>query len=243
MHALSDGLTRAGSAPAVLAGTIAVVSWVKGPADARTIIAGLLLWAFLSGGILDRYARNRATRGRGFFGASGAHFVPMLRLALGLVLVNAGVYYGLAPRIGNPYVMAVAIVLLSAVALIAVYAQIRIAVEDRRSALGAVLGATRFIRRNPAAIGLYLLLAAALWGALSTLSSITPAAPDGWGALALTLAHSAVVSFLVLALYASGVALFQSRLAHASYTAAPPIEWPDSPAAEAITNRNPGTAP
>jgi hypothetical protein len=28
--------------------------------------------------------------------------------------------------------------------------------------------------------------------------------------------------------------LFQGRLAHAGYTAAPPAVWPDSPAAEAI---------
>jgi len=32
----------------------------------------------------------------------------------------------------------------------------------------------------------------------------------------------------------SQTALFQSHLAHASYTAAPVPEWPESPAAEAI---------
>jgi hypothetical protein len=40
----------------------------------------------------------------------------------------------------------------------------------------------------------------------------------------------------MLWMYASGVALFQLRLAHAGYTAAPRIEWPESPAAEAIAN-------
>jgi hypothetical protein len=242
-HAFRDGIARAVSAPAVLAGTIAVVAWLKGPADTRNVIAGLLLWAFLSGGILDRYARNRATRGRGFFGASGAHFMAMLRLGFAIAVVNAAVHYVLAPRVSNPYVMAVGIVLLTALALIAVYSQIRIVVEDRRSALGAVLGAARFIRRNPAAIVLYVLFAALLWAATWTLSAISPEAPGPWSAALMTTLHTAVVSFLTLALYASGVALFQSRLAHASYTAAPPIEWPDSPAAEAITNRIPGTAP
>jgi hypothetical protein len=29
---------------------------------------------------------------------------------------------------------------------------------------------------------------------------------------------------------------FQGALAHAAYTAAPPIVWPDSPAAESIIN-------
>lgn len=243
MHALSDGLTRAASAPAVLAGTIAVLSWLKGPADARSAIAALLLWAFLSGGILDRYARNRATRGRGFFGACGAHFPPMLRLGLIVVLVNGVIRYALATRAGNPSIMRVAIVLLAAIALIAVYAQIRLVVEDRRSALGAVLGAVRFIRRNPAAVGIYLLFAALLWGVTWTFSAVAPEVPTWWGAMALTITYTAIISFVVLALYASGVALFQSRLAHASYTAAPPMVWPDSPAAEAITNRTPDVTP
>jgi hypothetical protein len=36
---------------------------------------------------------------------------------------------------------------------------------------------------------------------------------------------------------ASQTALFQSHLAHASYTAAPEPVWPDSAVAESITNR------
>src|SRR5882672_8619861 len=36
--------------------------------------AWLVVWCFLSGGIIDRFARDRPTRGRGFFGACGAHF-------------------------------------------------------------------------------------------------------------------------------------------------------------------------
>ena len=39
-----------------------------------------------------------------------------------------------------------------------------------------------------------------------------------------------------LLFYASQVSFFQSRLAHAAYTAAPPVVWPDSPAAESIGN-------
>jgi len=38
-------------------------------------------------------------------------------------------------------------------------------------------------------------------------------------------------------------AFFQSRLAHASYTAGPPLVWPESPAAEAITNLSPSARP
>ena len=43
--------------------------------------------------------------------------------------------------------------------------------------------------------------------------------------------------------YATGVALFQSRLAHAGYTAAPPAVWPESASAEAIANAAPTITP
>jgi hypothetical protein len=39
-----------------------------------------------------------------------------------------------------------------------------------------------------------------------------------------------------LLFYASQVAYFQGQLAHRAYTAAPPVVWPDSPAAESIGN-------
>ena len=42
--------------------------------------------------------------------------------------------------------------------------------------------------------------------------------------------------YLKLLFYASQTAYFQSALAHASYTAAPALVWPESPAAEAIVN-------
>src|SRR5687768_9313908 len=43
--------------------------------------AYLLLWLFLGGGILDRYARARPTRSYEFFTACGVYFVRFLRLA------------------------------------------------------------------------------------------------------------------------------------------------------------------
>jgi hypothetical protein len=55
-------------------------------------------------------------------------------------------------------------------------------------------------------------------------------------------AFLAIQLWLKLAAYASGIALFQSRLAHAGYTAAPPAVWPESASAEAITNAEPGIA-
>ena len=42
--------------------------------------------------------------------------------------------------------------------------------------------------------------------------------------------------YLKLLFYASETAFFQGALAHAAYTAAPAVDWPDSPAAETIAN-------
>jgi hypothetical protein len=250
VHALLDGLTRAAAAPVVLGGTIAVLWWLRGPADARTTIAGFVVWAFLSGGILDRYARGRATRGHGFFAACGAHFAAMLRLGLIIAMINAGLHFALAARVGTSSVMVLALALLSAVALVAVYGQIRLVVEDRRSALGALVAGFRFVRRHPLSILLFLLYATAAWAAASipalpfaasaTIGGVE--APEWWIAEIGAVVVLAVVAFLLLSLYASGIALFQSKLAHAGYTAAPPLEWPDSPAAEAIANASRSTA-
>jgi hypothetical protein len=125
--------------------------------------------------------------------------------------------------------------------LLLMYARVRVVVEDRRSAIGAMLGAVRFVRRNAGAIGLHVIYSAL--GALSFLILMLfmsdPNRPTG---LEIGLGEAAVIvqTFLVLASCASAISLFQSRLAHASYTAAPPIEWPESPAAEAISNARVG---
>ncbi len=42
----------------------------------------MVLWSFLSGGVVDRLARARRTRSHGFFGACGMHFWRLLRLAI-----------------------------------------------------------------------------------------------------------------------------------------------------------------
>jgi hypothetical protein len=235
VHAMRDGLTRAASAPAVLAGAIAVLWWLDGPWDRRTMIAGFVLWAFLSGGILDRYARDRPTRARGFFGACGAHLSAMVRLGLIVVLAHSILHDTLGSRVGNPYLMALAILLLLILSVIGVYGQIRLVVEDRRSAVGSLMAAARFVRRNPSGAVMFVVFAGAIWG-WSVAMAMTLPAPGNAAAVL----HSAVrltgMAYFGLALHASGIALFQSRLAHAGYTAAPQQEWPESPAAEAIAN-------
>ena len=212
-HAGSDGVRRVLAAPALLAG-VAAISLLSplypNTASRRALVEYAIVSAFLLGGILDRYARGRPTRGYGFFGACGRHLGAMLRLTV----VEALLYLAADNLPDVRAALAAAL----AVNLVAVYAKVRIAVEDRRSALGAMLASWRFIRRNAAAaIVVYALWAAAV-AAVATIAR--GAAP-----------------ILLLPLFASATALFQARLAHAGYTAAPPLEWPESPAAEAIANR------
>ena len=140
--------------------------------------AYLLLWLFLAGGILDRYARNRPTRAHEFFTACGVYFVRFLRLAP----IIAVTYYVLF-RYVHPWLFddlyetvtrdvtvertaffwragfyAFFGLLLVAVNVIFDYAKARAVIEDRRSMIGAVGAGLRFVRRNLGAVaGLYAL--------------------------------------------------------------------------------------
>jgi len=124
------------------------------------------------------------------------------------------------------------------------YARIRIVVEDRRSAIGALLAAARFLRRHAgSASGVYALNAGLflmLMLAYALLArGAAPAGVAGWLALGVSELYILSRHYLKLAFCASQTALFQSRLAHAGYTAAPPLVWPESPAAETIVNTRP----
>jgi hypothetical protein len=157
-------------------------------------IAWLVIWSFLSGGVLDRYARQRPTRSHGFFAACGTHFWRFLRLGLMAVLVYLALFgpihawifdwgypaltrdvtverTGFAIRTGA-YVIFSA--LLALFALLLDFARVRIVVEDRRSAVGSLLAGVRFLARHwRRVLGLFLLNASAyllliaLYGALS----------------------------------------------------------------------------
>jgi len=226
----------------------------------------LLVWTFLLGGILDRYARRRPTRAQAFFGACGVCFFRFLRLgavaAVGYFvlfgLVHAWIFLptyqwltgGEAPGAGGvPLLLlplyAVFLLLAAFWSAVVDYARIRAVVEDRRSMLGALLAGWRFVVRHPLKTsGLYLLNAAG-FGVVLWVYAAAFAGTAGPGAAGLAAVAAANVYLLVrvalrLAFFASQEALFQRSLAHADYTAAPPLLWPESPAAEAIVNAAPG---
>jgi hypothetical protein len=226
--------------------------------------AWLIVWSFLSGGILDRYARNRPTRSHGFFAACGTHFWRFLRLGVFAwfaysVLFSVlhpwlfDVVYerlvadvtvertGLALRAAGYLVFGILLVLCS---LVFDYARIRIVVEDRRSAIGALLAAIRFVARHPGRVlALYLLNGAAFLVLIAVYALVAPGAPGAGAGLipALLIGEIYILGrhYLKLRFYASQTAFFQGALAHASYTAAPAVVWPDSPAVESIVNAEP----
>jgi hypothetical protein len=121
---------------------------------------------------------------------------------------------------------------------VADFAKVRTVVEDRRSMLGAIGASVRFIRRRPFRVaGLFVLNALAWLVILRLWLSVAPGATaPTWWAFLITEIYLLVRVWAKLAFMASEVVFFQGDLAHAQYTAAPEIVWPDSPAAEAIRN-------
>ena len=240
LSAFMDATSR----PAVIVGAAAVYA---------------IAWIFLAGGIIDRYARDRATRAHGFFGASGVFFFRFLRLAAVQAIVY-GFLFGamhpwlfdrLYPRMihetsvertafaARVVLYLVFGILVAAATMIFDYAKVRAVVEDRRSMLGAIAGSLGFIQRNyGAAVSLFLANFTLFLIVVGLYALIAP----GAGRTGVTMWIGFVVAQLYvigrlwvkLVFWASETALFQNRLAHAGYVARPEPAWPESPAADAI---------
>lgn len=228
------------------------------PATARVVTACLVMWLFLSGGVLDRMARARPIRTAAFFAACGIHAVRFLRLALLLAPFYWLVFGWLYPylfgtlwtrwtsefttvregiEIRAPF-YAIVVFLLVVLHLVNAFAKVRTVVEDRRSMIGAAGAALRFVRRRPFRITGLLFMNVFTMAAMFRLwYSAAPVASDST-VYAFFVTHVFVVLFTWtrVAWMASEVVFFQGELAHATYTAAPIPVWPDSPAAEALEN-------
>jgi hypothetical protein len=225
------------------------------PLLAAYLLGGfLLLWTFLSGGILDRFARGRPTRAVGFFAACGLYGFRLVRLGL-LAVVTYSVLLGpvqdvlfdrllpwLAGNVsptGQGAVRAALYVifgtLLGFVGLVFDYARVRAVVEDRRSVVGALLAGWRFVRRRPlVCVGLYVANDSLVLAAVA----VTPLLVMTQGASWLTLV-AALIGLIArcagrLLFYATEISYFQSQLAHAGYVAAPTPVWPESATADAL---------
>jgi hypothetical protein len=221
--------------------------------------AYLILWLFLAGGILDRYARNRPTRSHEFFTACGVYFVRFLRLAA----IMAAAYYVLLAwlrplllddvyeqltrdvtvertaflwRLGLYLVFGASLILVN---MLFDYAKVRAVVEDRRSMIGAVVSSARFLRRNfGGAASLYLLNGCLFVAVLLLYALIAPGAGSGlagiWAGLLVGQLYLAARLWVRLVFAASEVSLFQARLAHAGYVANAPAPAPEPPIVEQV---------
>jgi len=228
-------------------------------AIAGAIAAWLVAWSFLAGGILDRYARNRRTGAHGFFAACGVHFFRLLRLGALALAVYALLFAYLHPALfdkllpwltwsstveRNVFALRVGLYALFGLLLVIVnvlvdYARVRLVVEDRHSAVGAIVAAGRFVARHPGRVaGLYALNGGVFLVVILAYGLVAPGAGGAgwavcWGLLVGELYIAARLA-VKLQFYASQTALFQGLLAHAGYIARPATVWPESPAAEAI---------
>ena len=219
------------------------------------MVAYLVVWAFLIGGLLDRLARQLRVGTVGFFAACGVYFFRFCRLAVMAGVVYAVLFtlvhtwllddlYTLATRNVDSEHTAFAIrgglytlfgLLLLAVNLVFDYAKIRAVVEDRRSMVGAALAAIRFVRRRPAdVVGLYLLNSMVFLVILAVYAGVATG-QSSWLGVLVGQAYVVARLFATLVFYASQTAYFQSQLAHATYVAAPQPRWPHSRAAEALS--------
>ena len=257
----ADGCQRVLRAPVVILGAWLVAAAVRSPlqivagdsllaaVDATTLdasaatltfgwndrgwLAHLVVTLFLLGGVMDRLARDRATASFGFFGACGMYFFRFGRLALIAWPIYAIVLLA-APRwFDDGITRAVVVIALVAVCNVWLdYARVRMVVEDRRSALGALAASARFIGRHLPAVATLTIVNGALAGLVWWLAVTFD--------IAATLAVYAYLlarTLLRLIFVGSVLALFQSRLAHAGYMARRVATWPESPAAEAVLPR------
>jgi len=220
----------------------------------------IVLWIFVAGGIIDRYARERPTRTAGFFASSGVFFFRFLRLAAVQWIVYALLFGWLHPLVfGRLYqdmvreipVERTAFAIRAALYLVfglvvAVctsvfdYAKVRAVVEDRRSMISATAQAIGFIRRNLREAAALFLANFALFAAVVALYAFAAPGAGQTGAsmwLGFAIGQIYVIArlWVKLVFWASETALFQSRLAHAGYVNRPEPAWPESPEAEAIS--------
>ena len=240
---------------------------VSGLLDKRVLITPiawalgvyLAAWMFLAGGILDRYARGRRIRAHGFFAASGTFFFRFLRLgiAAGVVYwflfvyvhewlftkwyVNVTRDLSVEPTVFYWRLLLYAIFggLLALTTTIFDYAKVRAVVEDRRSMMGALVAALRFVVRNPLrVVGLYAANAAAFLAVVAVWALVAPGAGGAglsmWWAVVATQCYVLARLIVKLQFMASETALFQRSLAHVGYVAAPTALRPEPPVVEAL---------
>jgi hypothetical protein len=219
--------------------------------------AYILLWLFLTGGILDRYARNRPTRAHEFFAACGMYFPRFLRLVVVMGVcyyvlfryVHQWLFSDLYQRVTRnltqertAFLIRVTLYLVFGALLVVTnvafdYVKVRVVIEDRRSVIGALGAGIRFVRRNAAPVfGLYLANGLIFVIVIALYAVVAPGAERSglmlWLGFAVSQVYLLARLWARLVFLASETALFQSRLAHIGYAASPAVRLPEPPIVE-----------
>lgn len=216
------------------------------PAHTATLAAFTLVWIFLSGGIIDRLARGTRSSAPRFFAACGACALPLLRLAL----VTAAAYWAVLAFV-TPALAAVAdgrgelvhlalygllALILFAISLTLDYARVRLVIEDRRSAIGALGASWRLLRTHGLRmVGIQALFWLMLVGWIALRGAAVTANGADWTAaagFAFVTVFAAGEILLKLALVGAQAALYQEALASAGWVARAEPAWPDDPTAD-----------
>jgi hypothetical protein len=122
------------------------------------------------------------------------------------------------------------------------YAKVRAVVEDRRSMMGGLIAAVRFLVRHPLEIvALYAANAATFLVVIGVWALIAPGAGGAglpmWGTVIATQCYVLARLIVKLQFMASETALFQRSLAHAGYIATPTVRA-EPPIVETMVDRS-----
>lgn len=194
-------------------------------------VAGLA-WAWLWGGILDRFHRGRAAGPAGFIAAGFRHFVPFLGIAAAAMVVVLLLYVTLHPILFGPVaglfpsasaperlaflwrlgLYAVFGVSIGSVGLVADYARAALVTGRARGVVEALRRGATFVRGQAGAVFALWALALAVngivLGAYVALELHGGARVGGWRAIAIGQAYIVSRHFMRLAVAASEVRLF-----------------------------------
>jgi hypothetical protein len=205
---------------------------------AITLTVCVVIATFLSGGILDRLARARPVGSASFFSACGGYAGRLLRLTLPFLLIEWWLLADVRAYLTGPIADVAFLLALCAIMAVFDFARVRLVVEDRRSAIGAIAASIRFIRgRFWRVSALYLINFLVLAGVFQMFSSAGPVAMRAdWLMTLLALIGLLFRAWLYMSCAASEIAFFQDELAHAGYSARPLPMWPDSASAEGLRN-------
>jgi hypothetical protein len=228
--------------PAVL-GFAATLDGISGILDGRAIPAGIIAplllsmfaWAFMWGGVLERFRAGRGLGIGGFVRAGAAHFIPFALIAVIAAAINVILFVTVHRLLFGPVhnalvgltsterdaffvrvvLYAIFFALIAAVSLVADYARV-VAVVGRSSAPVAVMRtALAFIRTHVGGVAALFILTGLIFVVITiaygTLEIVGGSEVGGWRAVAIGQAYVLVRLAIRLTFAASELRLFSAN--------------------------------